>query len=710
MTRLGYIILVAALIALGAYVFWPERVAASTRVALWAESAPGAYVLRAQGVESRVDADGVTIRDVRLPLDRERAERLWSLLGQPLVDTAQAVDDIGEEQLASFGIDGERALSLGGASLRWGEKAGRASAWRSDLRRVWPIDAATARRLAAVWVRLDAAPIAVEGVDRLTVNGLEVQRDAYGAWWASSAPERPPFTTRVNALLGLVGSVRIEQWTDQNIIEDGGADRVIIGDKTLSLTSTSDSLDRKAGLLVIREAQGFLPPQRLEAADAARWQSLLDGFRADYLLDLPGRRMDDPIEEVVVRRGAETWFRLERRGNEDVKDGRSMWDLIWPGGRITAIPDGAQRLEEAFRQVTVDDVKRRVDATPLAADALTIDLVGQLERAPIRLELGGGDAASVLHRGRVAKLPPLVAAISPDAFLDPTPIARAPARLDKLQRVWREGETVVRGEIFARTASGWAQTHPGELPVDQVAVESLARTLCAARADRAHLADDADRALIDQATFEIACRFAPRAEGRASDAAALDETAALETSLAFARVDGAWRAVDPEGALRYDFADDVVSALMRPLAARTVWPLTPNPVWRVSVTRADGAYALVRVSEAGWRIEAANEEPVAADGLEVMRWLRALAALTAERVEREAVALANDERVGVVSCFQPGYERGDERLSLAIGHADAGGMIPVSVDSSHGAAAPGRFHLRIAVDDLLPPRVRFAAR
>ncbi|HYE05489.1 MAG TPA: hypothetical protein VEL07_08145 [Planctomycetota bacterium] len=700
MSRLGYLILSAALLALAAYVFWPERAAGSTRIALWTRDAPEAYTLRAQGVESRVVGDDVTVDGRRLPLDRERAQRLWSLLGQPAIDPAAAVDAVGEDQLASFGIDGDRALEGDGVRLSWGTKDGRAYAWLAEQRRVLPIDASFARRLAAAWVRLDGPPIPVDAVDRLTVDGLELQRDAFGAWCAPSAPERPAFTTRVNALLALLGEMRIDALSAPPVGAGEGRAIAVAGHRAVFV-------ERPAGAVL---AIDDLPPQPLAAEAAARWASLFAGFAVDYLLDIPGRRMDDPIEEVVVRRGAETWFRLERRGNEDVKEGRSAWDLIWPGGRITAIHDGAQRLEDAFRQVTVSDVRRRADAAPLAADAVTIDLVGQLQRAPIRLELAGGEAASVLHRGRVARLPPILAELSPDAFLDPTPIARAPARLDKLQRVWRDGESVVRGEVFAREATGWAQIHPSALPVDQVAVEALARALCTARAERARLADVADRALVDRATFEIACRFAPRAEGRATDAAALDETASLETSLAFARVDGAWRAIDPEGALRYDFADDVVDALMRPLAARTVWPLTPNPVGRVSVARSDGSYVLMRLSESEWRIEVSGEEPVAGDGLAVMRWLRALAGLTAERVDRDAAALANDERVGVVSCFQPAFERGDERLSLAVGRPGADGLVPVSVDSSHGSAAPGRFVVRVPVDDLLPPRQRFLPR
>ncbi|MBA3845118.1 MAG: hypothetical protein H0X45_00600, partial [Planctomycetes bacterium] len=479
MSRLGYLILSVALLALGAYVFWPDRVAESTRIALWTRDAPQAYTLKAQGVECHVVADAVTIDGNRLPLDHARAQRLWSLLGQAAIDGASAVEAVGEDQLGSFGIDGERVLDADGVRLSWGTKDGRTYAWLADQRRILPIEASFARRLVATWVRLDGPPIAVDAVDRLTVDGLELQRDAYGAWWAPSAPERPAFTTRVNALLALLGEVRIDVLTaDRSLPAEERHTVAVAGHRARFV-----ELDTGAALVV-----DDLPPQPLGPDVAARWTSLLAGFAVDYLLDIAGRRMDDPIEEVVVRRGAETWFRLERRGNEDIKEGRSAWDLIWPGGRITAIHDGAQRLEDAFRQVTVSDVRRRADAAPLAADAVTIDLIGQLERAPIRLELADGEAASVLHRGRVAKLPPILAELSPDAFLDPTPIGRAPARLDKLQRVWREGEAVLRGEVFARAATGWAQIHPSALPVDQVAVEALARALCTARADSAHLA------------------------------------------------------------------------------------------------------------------------------------------------------------------------------------------------------------------------------
>nr|MBA3710030.1 hypothetical protein [Planctomycetota bacterium] len=218
MSRIGYALLILLLAVGGAYVFWPQPVGRDA-VAIFDGPPPPAFTVRIGQLEQVVSAEGVVVAGWRRPVDVDRAMGLWRLLGEARVDKDH-ITSAAAGELASYGIDGSRAISAGGVTIRWASAADGGSVWESGRGRLFRVPVQLTKQIDAVVQRLDSTVIleAPEEITRVSTGGTTFTRTAAG--WADEAhPERPTATVRVERILQLMERVRLDTFaaavTDQ---------------------------------------------------------------------------------------------------------------------------------------------------------------------------------------------------------------------------------------------------------------------------------------------------------------------------------------------------------------------------------------------------------------------------------------------------------------------------------------------------------------
>jgi hypothetical protein len=697
MGRTGYAIVLLLIAALAGVVFWPEPRTDDRVAVIPAGERPASFRLHTPAFDQEVAGDTVRIAGVERPLDPDKADHLWNYLGQLGLAKRLVVEGVAEAQLSAYGLDGGRELAAATVRLRWGAVDGRAYLWEGVSRRVFAASPAVVTSIDELTRRLDRDQL----VNPARLSRLEAsvgaQRTALVSdgrdWHDELLTRRPPFARRVERLKGLLAALRLD-----DLAAKPPAGEPDLATVRLERDRALPGLGQVVRLWNAGEAAlvqvDALPPQRLAPAQAREWREALADLSRDFIVDLASTFAASPLTEVLVARGGTELFRLEKHGLRDREQGLSQWDVVWPGGRETADGEAAASLASAFDHLAVGDAQPR-GPEPLPAEATTIDFVFQIDQRHERLAFapaaGGFQVWGPAYRGTAAALPPELAGLGPERMLDLGLIGRGAERVTKLQRVFRDEAGAPRAEVFALDAAGsWRQTHPAEArarPVDQLAVERLARVVCVARARSARFLTAADRALLAAPAFELDLRFAPVTVRHSNDNARLDDTTDQDVGLACAREGDAWRVVDKEGAVSFLVDAEVVDLLRLPLSDNLVLPLLPGQVRRIEVLTPEGGYVLAAdAAGAAWTAQAVDAAgkpgaKQAADPTEVRRYLRRLATLRAARTDPKAAPLQASEAQATVACVLPSGDA-TERMVLSIGrHAAPGDDWVLSAES-----------------------------
>ena len=698
MTKLGWAILALIVIALGIYVLRPEPPAKTAWVNVWKGAQPTAYRLRANGLDQRIAGKTVSLAGHVLPLAEEVANGLWNQLTVLSTTSDRIVAGVAQADIGAYGIAPDtRRIDGAGIDLGWALKDGEGYVYDWTLGTLHLVGAEAAKRLDQLAGRLDAPRlIPTAEADAAEVDTLRLLRRG-SQWVASLDPMRPAFQTRMSELSERVAAVRLVDLAA--ILPDQARP---VGRARLEYAAgaaASSGLPAAYDVALFADGDaGWVrinawPPQRLPGAALDDWLRTLAAFREDRLFNITPDQLGLGVEEVAVQRAGKPWFRLTRRSAQEMDDITSTWDVVWEGGREYADPFSALRLVDALNQMAVDFTRIRLGVEPTWPNAVVVRLLGKGISRPLVLEISGRAVRSPTHVGWARTLPPPLDALTPDRFLDTLIAGRSPERVRKVQRRLLDREPV-QEEVFSADERGvWSRTWPTPGPVDQVAVQRLARAIALGRAQRARFASPADRASAAQPACEIALRFAAKPAGKANDYNDLEETTTTDLGLSLWRQDGVWRAFVADSGVVYDLADDLVDLLRQPLDAALVLPLVPALVQGVTLTTGARTLGLRRRADE-WRMRAADgEHPASA--IEARRLLRDLAGLTAKRRVAGA-ALDPAEVAGSVSIEVPGMDREvPERFLVQIGRPGAAGVaadeVVLFVESTRsGALTAGR--------------------
>ncbi len=725
MSRLGYIVLLLAIILMGWYVLRPVQDTATKWERVYQGEIPTDYTLRANGLEQQVAGNRLRIGSIELPLGEEKAGGLWNQWQVLSAPADRFVTGIRAADYAAYGIDPqERTLEGQGFALSWGERDGNGYVLDRTNGRLAAVDARTIARLDALADRLDAeAPVPQVVPLAVTVDGERFIRR--GNLWASAFDAtRPSATARVRSLIGFISALRLDSLVERElsaadpvahiVIENPVEETVKEGFRAvLDLTVYAASDQDDGGYW---QATGW-PAQRLSQANVDAARVLAASFREDRLFNLGGGIFGHGITTAVVSRAGSEWFRLGSSTARQLDDLSSRWDVVWADGREYADPQAADRLADALNAISVRHVRPRLAMEPPWPDALRIELTIQGEQNPQVLEMRGREVRSATHVGFAVQLPELIADLNPDRFLDPVIANRVPERVIKLQRRIFD-RTPALEETFACDERGvWRRTFPDSGPVDQVVLQRLARALAGGTARAVRQATSADRALAGTREIEIAVRFAPKDSGNANDFTDLEETTMIDIGLALSQRDGVWQALNLGSGIAYELEADFVDLLRIDTASPLVMPIIPALVSSITLTQMDrmDEPLVIQQRRSGWEIIVAGSEKLA-DAVEVRRLLRDLAHLTALR-RIDGTGLMGNEVASTVSVALPGSERElTERILLQIAHPGTLGAGPdecvVFAESTRfGAMVSSRAIIPVAaVRGFVPDAARFQAR
>jgi hypothetical protein len=687
MSRIGYAILVLVVLGLAIYAFRPERSAHTEVLPVHAGAPPADFTVRNQGLEQAVSGDRVRIQGMVVPLDQEKSARLWEFIASLGAVPGRVLAGVDAVKARDFGIDGTRELVCAGLRLGWGSAGDAAYLWEGVSQRVFVAEAGTLKRLDQLTQRLDRFQLLTfdQSTRYLEVNGLALELRA-GEWLDPLRPQRPPFSRRVRQLAKRLENLRLADFTSRPPPSVAGLDTVRLGAGNPLIDPAASALVRDRVLRLWRQGEGGvfqiddLPAQDLAPAELAALVECLESFSRDYLFDLEGPFRANPLQELVVKRGGGEFFRLEKHGQLDVdrESQRSQWDVIWPGGREVAIAECASMIADAFDNLPVEDPQPRAAVPPPGADATVFDFIFANIERHWRIELSGRQVWSATHRGTLQELPRVLAQLGPDLMLDTALVNRPAQRVVKIQRQIRDQEPA-RAEVFTASDGGrWRQTYPAAaqaLPVNQLAVDRIARALCAARGREARLITAADRAVLAAPVCEIDLRFAPQPVRHSNDYTRLDDTTDLDLGLAFAPEGDLWRAVSKEGAVSFLIDAELMELIRQRVQDDQVFPLVPSLVRSLEVASPTLHY-LLALDDRGWTVQSIGRggqagEVRRADEVQVRRYLRLLSGLRALRtIATDAEAPLADATT--ITCTLPTEGASSDQMILSVGRATEG--------------------------------------
>jgi len=710
----GYLVLGAVLLALVAYLVWPEGGGDEERWDLLERRPAGGFVVTTADFHQEVRGDRVTINGIDRPVDRERVDELWRTL-EGAASPAPPIEPDGD--LAAYGIGPEvPVIRAAGLELRWGLKDATTWIHAGHEGRLYRFEAGAAARLDELAGRLDRRALLAED---WTVSALEVDghRLATGGdhdhWRFVDAADRPHADGRVAALLRTLGELPWNRFEGTLPAEAEEVFRVALG-----------HADGTAGLVVhahgghawVQPPEG--PPQGLAPAELERLRQQVAAFDRDLLFDHGVAGRHSPVDRVVVRRGGRELFTAQRPRDDDLTPaGESTWELVWPGGRETASPAPGRRYLAALQALEVRAPRRRAAALTApppggGAEQVTVRLEGNLPGGAWWLRIDGDRVATATHTATLVARPPRLVDPRPGHAFQRELLTVAPGRIAKIQRV-RHGEDGLSAEVLRRSPGGWQLVRvSGTLddPVraapealDDAMVRGILVALLLGEAERVALARPADQAIRrDPRRRELAVLIEAMDQDRASDIERIEATTRREWGLALRPdPDGGWEAVSIDGTLRHHLSDDWVAACFRSLERATVVAIQPGLVQAVAVTPVDARPFRLHRAGDGWRVILADDRRFEADAASVRAWLGELARLEARSVAADALPLAGDgPRQGLVAIELPGLDAARDRLELVVGVID-GDRVPVSDGTGRMYLAPSDAAV------LLPPVGRF---
>ncbi len=725
MSRLAWILLAVILLALAAYVLWPQPTAPKPE-RIFSGAIPTTFRLVAGGQTQEVSGGTVRNRGLVLPADPERITALWRTVENVQAETARIQVLGSKRELAAFGIDPEvRALTTDGLGVSWGVRGGHG--YVADLKRdrVFPVAVRSVEILEKSAARLDrrlplsdagqAAKVQLAWTAEGTKRTLIVAR-AEHFWLAQEALQRPDFAARVRRLLGYLARVEL---ADLAGVEASGAPELEL---TLTIPAAAESgkaIAEPPRVVAVRLLPGdvlridALPGIRLDPANAQALRTAVASFGQDFPYAIQLSDNTSVIDRAVFRRAGKELLRLERKGRQDSNDTGSTWQVTWPGGQARATSRSGEVLARALNSITVEGVRLIKAAVqgdahqePRPAAALSLECNGELPGG--RCTLTWMESTRTFwsddHVGRVDQLPEVLQRASPDDFLDPRLVERPTTRVVRLQRQFHDG-AAPRGERFDRQTGGrWRQTFPtdasGGANADAEAVSSLVRAVGFAVGSQVRLSTAEDRVILDKPAFELDIRFSAQVQRRAAnDDTREEETATVDAGWAFAKVGDAWFAVSKLDGITWRLDEDQLDTLRRSVADPLAFPVVPGQILALEITRGGQQYFLDPVPGNAWKLRLANGSAEPADAVAVRRLLRALAMLRASAVEVDAPAVPAWETDATVVASLPAVGGGIERRTLAIGKIQGESRL-TSVDSTRPTPEVPRGRRRIAASDL----------
>ena len=745
MSKLGYLIAVLAILGFGTYALWPTPTIVGVK--LFTGPAPSSYTLRITTTQAQVSKEQTTITVGKaiyvFATDPEKAGRIWSTLGSIEVPPTKVIADIGEAQLQPYGLDDSREVAAvdGSLRIRWGGTGGQAYLWNATERKLIAVDPQALPGLdAAAAPPIRANVLAnLQPTARLTIDSLAlVNQD--GQWLAELFRNRPPFNTRVAALLGQLSRVSI----------DNLAGAVTFGLPVVGTVNMSETAGTPTGVpaqfasgpqpartvtVYADGARGVVaingyPAQRISETQLTEARTAFAAFARNPLLELYTVMNREDVLQVDFKRGSTPWWSLRRREKPPAVGG-FFWDVAWGNGRESAPDDAVDRLAKMVSDISVRDPQPASQALEkLPDDAVVVTIENDRPNAkPIRFAVAGGELITEAYRGRLNDDNQLLVALAPDRFLDQRLTRRDPSRVAKIQRRFR-AEAPPRDEVVARTEGGtWIRTHPSSTvpgapatAVSGSAVDRLIRVLSGARVDDLTLVmgdglADGARDLLANPEFEMDIRFAAVAGGQASnDETDLDLTAAQDWGFA-ARKDGSrWLCVDKDLGVRFTLDDDTVEEFRRAFDAGQVFPVVGSVVTRVEVRRTDGTQVTLARDGAKWSASSGIEAAKPADAVAVRRYFRTLGALSVNEgsaLDARVPEPASAEVVASIRCSVPAIggdvNQPTEVLTLAILRPTATGT-PVHVWSNRGGSRFPRGRAvvpSVAIAEALPDLAAF---
>lgn len=748
MSRIGYLVAVLLILGFGTYALWPTATVSGAKV--FSAAAPAAFTLKAAGISAKVGKELTTVTigstTYELPTDAEKAGRFWTALSGMEVPLAKVISDIGEAQLPPYGIDAEReAVALDGtARVRWGGSGGQAYIWNAGEKKLFAVDPAVIAGLDSAAKPPIAANVlaAMRPTTRLTIDQLTlVTQD--GQWVAELYRNRPPFTTRVNALLGQLSRISIEDL--QGVPAFGlpvvgtvqvppsaglpaamampGGPPVTFAQPSRTITIHSDGA---RGVVAV----SGLPAQRIPEGQLAELRIALAAFARNPLLDLYTQINRDDVLRVDIAHGATPWWSLRRREKPPAIGG-FYWDVAWGDGRESAPDDAVDRLAKLLADVSVRDPQPDSHGLAKLPDgALVVTVASDRQNGQsVRFAIAGGELITATHRGRLDDDGRLAAELAPERFLDQRLTRRDPSRVAKLQRRFRD-EAPPRDEVVVRTEGGtWVRTYPAATatngqgaPVSGGAVDRLIRVLAGAKVEDLVLVAgngkaDGARELLAAPDFELDVRFAAVPGGQASnDETDLDLSAAQDWGFAAKRAGPRWQCVDKDLGVRFTLDDDTIEEFRRAFDQGQVFPIVGSVVTQVVIHRADGSDVTLARNGVAWSAATGNESARPADAVAVRRYFRTVAALKladGTALDARVPEPSASEIAASITCTVPAIG-GDtnlptEQLTLAVLRPTATGT-PVHVWSNRGSSRFPRGRAVLpspAVAEVLPDAAAF---
>jgi hypothetical protein len=679
MTRLGWLILGLLLLPLLAYVFWPAAAQRTLRPLVEPGSDPVAFTLRLPGLEQTVTASGqvlLTAQGVTLerPLDANRPRSFWSTLRQCQSAESRTVQR--PEDLAAFGLDGTRSVRYGSREFRWGSAAGRAYAWRSEDGLLLVLPPIMLQRLDEAGQRFDDRRLLQPGSGprriRVAERHFVLSEDG---WQDESAPQRPPFDTRLGHLGGLLSQLRLDDLVGVPATGAGISIELEEAERTQRLTLLPWQQTLAA------HCDG-LPAQVLPRQLASAFQELIADLDEDILLSIQDQTAQEHLPgTVTIHDGSSETLRLERTARGG---GRTVgvWEVIWSGGRELADPAAASTLVALANSIRITAPRRQaVPRLAILGDnsaVRTVQFDGNAFGGHHLLRLDGQEAASFTHAGTATGVQ-AIRDLRVEDLLDLRLLPVDLQRFMRLQTVEYSG-SASRGTLLLRGAGGWARVVPDPGPVAAPTVEARLTLLVAWQASKARFPLAAD--LLRPVERSVAVRLAPVDSKPGEDVDSLDDVAERDWGLDFGRLaNGNWWALAADRSRVWTVSHQTVEDLFAPIDGGTVLPAMPSAVRAVTLEPGStGAWWSLRRSGETWLLAGAAVER--ADATQAARLLRTLTGLTGT-LHPDGVV---DEKQAV-ACFVvelPSHDQWPEvhRLFLGAAEADGGGLVQVRRD--HG--------------------------
>jgi hypothetical protein len=654
-TRNGYLILGAILLLLAIFVFWPGG-GYQPLVAVYEGPAHERFTLSGFGYRQEVDGDQLVLeaggRRLERRTDTEKVANFWKLWSRLRVEARGIRDGIGEDQLAAFGLDAQSPrLEAEGLSLSWSLGAREAFIYDHTRQRILRCQPQWLERIDGAARRLDQAQLfTLDQEITLLRVGAQTFLVKDKTWIDPAQPQRPALAPRVGDLAKLL----FEQQLSDPVGADPGPEpqqRMEGAFRSAGGLQADWRLLEGAGGGWFLAVEG-LPAQRIEERLATVLLAMDEELRLDRFFAIRNGLTGSPVEGLTVYLAGREHFTvaINRGGEED--DGESNWDLIWEGGRVRADAASPLRIADALNGIVVSGWSHR----PLAGEwqpalepgavSLRLTLTGQ---PPRHLTISGQVITTDNHQATVVSLPPLLADLSLEQFLDPMIHNLDQTRIIKLQRLGPGG-----GEVFVLNEDrGWERSYPQRGPVVSGAMEQLLAALTHLRAESVRLQGAEDQAILAAPELEIDARIAARDLENGEDDVRVEHTIERDWGMALRREGDVWRAVDKENGLSYVLAGSRVQDLFRPLDRPLLLPLVASQLARIAIEREDGVrYELQR--QAGTWVLRAEGYRGPADETQLRRFLNLLGDAGYEEALDQTRAIDARRRLGSLRATMTG--------------------------------------------------------